>query len=199
MNVLLCLHRDSALNRRTVPERRGEMVFESPSNTHTLPNERRHFPVCWSMSMCVCVTALQVHATCRSLADRNTSLSKETKSKKKEKDIPAGWVAEGSWSCLSTALFLSARLSLLPLAARSPFLESSSPISAYTAPAKFTPPAQLIMCKFRNVKKASKQGRYLLKGWQMEVWKLWQTQFNDAYLLLVDVRCSRTKQKRRKS
>lgn len=35
--------------------------------------------------MCVCVTALQVHATCRILADRNTSLSKETKSKKKKK------------------------------------------------------------------------------------------------------------------
>lgn len=197
MNVLLCLHRDSALNRRTVPERRGEMVFESPSNTHTLPNERRHFPVCWSMSMCVCVW--QLYRYMQHAGVWQTETLHWARRQKKEKDIPAGWVAEGSWSCLSTALFLSARLSLLPLAARSPFLESSSPISAYTAPAKFTPPAQLIMCKFRNVKKASKQGRYLLKGWQMEVWKLWQTQFNDAYLLLVDVRCSRTKQKRRKS
>lgn len=152
---------------------------------------------CAGVWVCVCVW--QLYRYMQHAGVWQTETLHWARRQKKEKDIPAGWVAEGSWSCLSTALFLSARLSLLPLAARSPFLESSSPISAYTAPAKFTPPAQLIMCKFRNVKKASKQGRYLLKGWQMEVWKLWQTQFNDAYLLLVDVRCSRTKQKRRKS
>lgn len=51
----------------------------------------------------------------------------ESKIKRKEREIPAGCAAEGSWSCFSIRLFLAACLSLPLLPARRTFLESYTP------------------------------------------------------------------------
>lgn len=100
-----CIHVDLYHTCRAV----SEVVSESPSNM----NESRE------ETFSGCMTALQVCATCRSLADVANTLHctgrqerrGEEKSKKIKNKIPAGWLAEGSWSCFSTSFSLS--LSLL--------------------------------------------------------------------------------------
>lgn len=89
---------------RAVWEQRGEMVSEGPTNTNTRA-ERRHF-----QCVGVCVTALQVRAAYRSLADTTNSLHWVSRQKRRKPKTLAICMSVPIWKLRNDETIVSKRM-----------------------------------------------------------------------------------------